>query len=127
MKTHAAAIRVAIHCLCFAIVICSATMTSALAQQPAPVADPIEGKWYGTTGFPTDRVEIGFEFKRNDKSELKAYLYQPLVNFYGLEVQGVLGRGADNYVLKASSLSVALHDGKLEGPYFALKGPISLA
>ena len=22
--------------------------------------DPIEGKWYGVTGFPTDRVELGF-------------------------------------------------------------------
>src|SRR5512132_3379325 len=125
MKTHAAAIRMAIHCLCLAIVIHSATMTSALAQQPAPVAGLIEGKWYGTTGFPTDRVEIGFEFKRNDKNELKAYLYQPLVNFYGLEVPGVVGREGDKYVLKEWSLSVALHDGKLEGTYFALKGPIS--
>jgi outer membrane protein assembly factor BamB len=126
MKTQFFSIRTAIQLLYFAVFICSITLMSALGQQAAAPADPIEGKWYGITGFPTDRVEIGFEFKRNDKNELKAYLYQPVVNFYGLEVPGVVSKVGDKYVLKEWSLSLALHDGKLEGTYFALNGPISL-
>jgi len=34
-----------------------------------PAADPIEGKWWGSAGFPTDRVELGLEFRRNEKGE----------------------------------------------------------
>jgi hypothetical protein len=33
-------------------------------EAPAP-ADPIEGKWSGQAGFPQDRVEIAFEFRRD--------------------------------------------------------------
>lgn len=126
MKTQVNSIRTSFQCVCFVVFIGSVTFTSVTAQQPAAAPDPIEGKWYGSAGFPTDRVEIGFEFKRNDKNELKAYLYQPVVNFYGLEVPGVLSKVGDNYVLKEWSLSLAMREGKLEGTYFALNGPISL-
>ena len=66
-----------------------AAQSPAPAERRAPSAEPdILGRWLGTAGFPTDRVEIGFEFKYNDKHELKAYLFQHLMNFYGLEIPG---------------------------------------
>jgi outer membrane protein assembly factor BamB len=125
MKTQVASIRTILN-ICSAVLICTVTSTIALGQQLTTAGDPIEGKWYGTAGFPTDRVEIGFEFKRNNKHELKAYLYQPVVNFYGLEVPGVVSKAGDEYAVKEWALSLTLRDGKLEGTYFPLKGPISL-
>ncbi|HXD31157.1 MAG TPA: hypothetical protein VN643_08570 [Pyrinomonadaceae bacterium] len=53
-----------------ALLLCAVIDASA---QTKTSPDPIEGKWYGVAGFPLDRVELGFEFKRNAKNELKAY------------------------------------------------------
>lgn len=89
-------------------------------------ADPIEGKWYGMAGFPQDRVEIGFEFRRNERGELQGYLYQPVMNFYGLPLDGVVSRTGDTYSVESFMLSVTLHEGRLEGTYFPLHAPISL-
>jgi outer membrane protein assembly factor BamB len=88
--------------------------------------DPIEGKWYGVAGFPVDRVELGFEFKRNAKNELKAYLYHPIMNFYGLEIPGLVVRDGNKYSNRDYILNVTLENGKLEGTYFSLRAPISL-
>src|SRR5918998_1009181 len=96
---------------------CSEIFGQVLAQTPAAAADAIEGKWYGMAGFPQDRVEIGFEFKRNEKQELKAYLYQPVMNFYGLELPGALKKEADKYVLEDVRMSLTFSEGKLSGTY----------
>jgi outer membrane protein assembly factor BamB len=106
------------------LLLIAAGTTFGQANSSAP--DPIEGKWYGVTGFPTDRVELGFEFKRNERQELKAYLYAPVVNFYGLELPGLVKREGRSYVNDAYRLSVTLTDGVLEGTYFPLKAPILL-
>src|SRR5262245_59008593 len=89
-----------------------ALSTGAIA---AAASDPIEGKWYGMAGTPLDRVEIGFEFKRNGKDELKAHVYEPVENFYGFELPGVVGRKDDKYVLRAWRVSLTLKNGRLEG------------
>lgn len=91
-----------------------------------PASDPIEGKWTGMAGFPQDRVQVGFEFKRNAQQEMKAYLYEPVVNFYGLELPGVLKKEEGKYTLAEYALSVTLQDSKLEGTYLPLNAPISL-
>jgi len=62
--------------------------------------DPIEGKWYGMAGSPQDRVELGFEFKRDDQGVLKAYHYIPVNNLYGVEISKVEREG-DTYHLRA--------------------------
>ncbi len=103
----------------------------ASASQPG-VTEPasITGKWYGTVGFPYDVVEIGFEIRRTASGELKAYLYQPVMNFYGLEVPGTLDwhaesgqyRNAD-YLL---NLGLSSDQQQLTGTYFSLKAPIQL-
>src|SRR5690242_21229516 len=41
------------------------------AAGPARPADPIEGKWYGKAGFPADRVDLGFEFAREDRKSTR--------------------------------------------------------
>src|SRR3982751_3496037 len=107
------------------------TMTNAIGhaiggQSPAHPADPIEGKWLGMAGFPQDRIEIGFEIKRNDRSELKVYMYEPVLNFYGLELPGVVIKQGEQYVLKEYQISVTAKNGGLEGTYFGLNAPISL-
>jgi len=84
-------------------------MALALLIAPAMVvaaADPIEGRWYGQVGFPQDRVDIGLEFRRNAAGELKAYLYQPVINFYGLELPGVVQVHGANYTLKEYGYSI---------------------
>lgn len=108
---------------------CALTSLNVAAQTPsAPAAtpDPVEGKWQGQAGFPHDRVEIGFEFKRNERGELKAYLYQSLMNFYGLEMPGELKRDGDKYVHEDYRMTLTLRDGRLEGTYFPLGAPITL-
>lgn len=103
-----------------ALILCS--LATAHGQTP----DPIEGRWAGTAGFPTDRVQISFEFKRNEKGELKAYLYQSVMNFYGLELPGVVNAKDGVYTHDDWVISLTLKDGRLEGTYFPLKAPISL-
>src|ERR1051325_2942779 len=100
-----------------ALFVCLLTLAHAAGQTPTNAPDPVEGKWYGMTGFPQDRVEVGFEFKRNEKGELKAYLYQPVINFYGLELPGTLNKVGDKYVHEDMRMSLTLHDGKLEGTF----------
>lgn len=108
--------------LALATFVCAASFATAVARPP----DPIEGKWSGTAGFPTDRVQIAFEFKRNEKNELKAYLYQSVMNFYGLELPGVVTVEGDTYTHDDWRIKLTLKDGKLEGTYFPLHAPISL-
>ena len=60
--------------------------------------------------FPQNRFELGFEIKRNEKGELKVYLYEPVLNFYGLELPGALERKGDEYVLGSYETSFRLMD-----------------
>ena len=96
------------------------------SPSPSPDPDPIEGKWYGMAGFPEDRVELGFEIRRSPQGELKVYLYEPVLNFYGLEVPGTLERRGDTYVLESYVTSFRLVDGRIEGTYMPLHDPMTL-
>lgn len=99
----------------------------AVAQGPsAPNPDPIEGKWWGAAGFPQDRIDLGFEIKRNAKGELKVYLYEPVLNFYGLEIPGTLDHDSTGYVLPSYVTSFQLVNGRIEGKYMPLHDPMSL-
>ncbi len=98
----------------------------ATADSPPPNSDPIEGKWYGVAGFPQDRVEMGFEFKRDPKGVLKAYHYLPVNNFYGLELPGDVEKENDKFLIRSCAVSLSFVGDKLEGTFFPLKAPISL-
>lgn len=98
----------------------------ALASAADAGRDPIEGKWLGQAGFPEDRIDVGLEFKRNGKGELKAYLYQPVLNFYGLELPGVVERDGATYTHKDYVMTFTLRDDTLAGTYMPLNAPATL-
>lgn len=87
---------------------------------------PIEGKWYGKAGFPTDRVDLGFEFKRDDKGGVTAALYGPIFNYYGLMVPGGLTHASDgSYVNQEWGFKLAVTNGEVTGVLFG-KTPVTL-
>ncbi len=100
-----------------------------LADGPPAAADvkpdPIEGKWIGMAGPPQDRVELGLEFKRDDKGEIRVRVYQHVSNFYGMEWPGAVRREGEKY-LNPPVLTATLRDGKLEGTYMSPPMPFSL-
>jgi outer membrane protein assembly factor BamB len=98
--------------LVLALLVSAGPPANAAAAAAAP--DPIEGKWFGLTGSPQDRVETGFEFRRNEKQEIKAYLYRPVINVYGAELPGVVARNGDGYVLKELGLAAVLRGDRLD-------------
>jgi len=101
-------------------------LAALFAGASAARADPIEGMWLGQVGFPKDRIAIGLDIHRNSQGDLKAYLYQPITNFYGLELPGVLKANGTHYDLKEYGFSLDLRDGTLEGTYSSLKEPMAL-
>lgn len=97
------------------------------AQAPASASpDPVEGKWLGTTGFPEDRIEIGFEIRRNEKGELAGFLYEPVLNLFGTALPGPITREDGRYVAKEMGLSLALDGDRLDGTFMSLEAPIEL-
>jgi outer membrane protein assembly factor BamB len=97
------------------------------AQAPTPPAESIEGKWAGMAGLPTDRVAIAFEIKRDTLGKLRAYLYQQVANFYGLELPGEIVKQGDKYTLKEWALNLTPTASGLEGTLYPIPVPISLA
>ena len=98
----------------------------------APVAgaerpdEPILGKWYGKAGTEKDRVDLGFEFRRDDKGAIMAALYGDIFNFYGLLVPGGLERQADgSYLNKDWGIKLTLKDGEADGVMFG-QTPVTL-
>jgi outer membrane protein assembly factor BamB len=112
----------------FTLAVCVGSFAPAAvhAETPAQNPEPVEGRWYGMAGFPQDRVELGFEFKRNDKGELKAYLYEPVLNFYGLELPGAVLRDGDKYTLPSYALEMTLQAGEVKGSYLGIYVPFEL-
>jgi len=96
------------------------------AAAPAPLPDPVEGKWRGEVGFPQDRVALWLDFERNAKGEMHGYMYLPIANFYGLDLGAVTREGA-KYRIEDSAISLDLGGGKLEGTFYPLNAPASFA
>lgn len=92
----------------------------------ASAADPILGNWLGTVAFESDRVVLALEFKLNDKGEIRASLYQPIINVFGQEFPGAFTLRDGTYSSPDSTLSCSIQDGKLVGTFSSLKMPISL-
>jgi len=103
-------------------------MAADILTRQRPAADPIEGKWYGSAGFPQDRVEIGFEFKRSEDGTIRAFLYDPVNNFYGLEIPGHVEEARGSYVIRSYVTSFHFkgdHD-HVEGTFFPLNFPLAM-
>jgi len=108
------------------LALCSTPTLSTNAQAPAATRDSIEGKWAGMAGLPTDRVAIAFEIKRDSVGKLRAYLYQQVSNFYGLELPGEIVKQGDKYVLKEWALNLTPKADGLEGTLYPIPVPILL-
>ena len=86
----------------------------------------IEGAWRGEIGFAADRVEIAFDFRRNEQGDLVAFLYQPVVNLYGVALPGTLHREEARFVNREFNLSLTRTAEGLEGTMTSLAMPITL-
>lgn len=101
------------------------TLCHCLAAQG--LLDRIEGKWKGFAGTPLDRVEIGFEFKRDSVGQLTASLYSPVANFYGLSLPGVMQSDSGRFELPSWLLVLVPRGDSLQGTMFFNRLPLSLA
>src|SRR5262245_44903855 len=73
----------------------SRAIVAVLAFVALPCAaqrDPIEGRWAGRVGRPTDRPDIALEIKRDSVGKLRAYLY--LFAFHGTPIGEVVRSGS---------------------------------
>ena len=96
-------------------------------SRPQRRRTPIPSKvWLGEAGFARDRVVVGFEFRRNDKQEVVGYLYQPVLNVYGMPLPGAFVRDTGRYVNAENRITLRLEDAKLEGTWSSLAFPVSL-
>lgn len=108
------------------LILASLIAASIGTARAADAPDPFVGKWYGRAGFPADRVDLGFEFKRDDKGAMTAALYGPIFNFYGLMIRGGLVRESDgSYVNKDWGFKLTVKNDAVEGVLFG-KTPVSL-
>jgi len=108
-----------------AIAVLLAASTFACASVLA-ADDSIEGPWRGEIASPTERVEIALDFRRNERGELVAYLFQPVINLYGVALPGSLQREGGRFVNHEYAMSLARTEDRLEGTMTSLGMPVSL-
>jgi outer membrane protein assembly factor BamB len=102
-------------------------VVAALAARNALAAsDPFEGLWLGTAGSVRERIEVGLDFRRNEAGELRLFLTQPVMNYFGAEL-GAVHREGDRVSLDEMGLALALKDGKLEGTFPGPNSPATFA
>lgn len=95
-----------------------------LLSFPLQPVQNLEGKWYGITGTTRDKIEIGFEFRSKATGEITGYLYEPELNFYGLESS--VSRQGNDFVLQDLGIALRWQEAKLIGTWSGLKIPIEL-
>ncbi len=86
--------------------------------------DSLEGKWLGTLEYSPEKYapgkyEIGLEFRRENTKEWKSFFYQPIMNFYGLELPGGIKQNGEAIILEALGMSLTLHNGIIKGTGFS--------
>lgn len=101
---------------------CSAFVTCTFASADT-ARDPIEGYWYGTTGNAKERIEVGFEFRRDASGKLVMRHTQPNMGYYGMEV-GEAKRDGKHVTNEQLALALDLDGDTLAGTF---PGPRSQA
>lgn len=105
-------------------VLCLAALSAASVHAADPPEDPLEGKWWGTTGTDLERVETGFEFRRDDSGKLHMRFTQPITNVFDYEDSSEIVRDGDRVTIESFALSLTLKGDTLTGTY---PGPRSKA
>ena len=93
------------------------TFAASSLAAAAPPPSPVEGHWWGSATTRQERVEIGFELRRNPAGELKAYLTQPIAGYYDLEMPGVVKVEGNRVTLEELKLELTLAGDRLSGRY----------
>ena len=88
------------------------------------VPDPLEGKWWGTTGTDRERVEVGFEFVRDAEGKLRMHFTQPITNVFDYADSSEIVREGDRVSIESFALALTLKGDTLTGTY---PGPKSKA
>ena len=105
-----------------ALCLCMGMESGAWATNAAP--DPLEGKWWGTTGTDRERVEVGFEFIRDAEGKLRMRFTQPITNVFDYADSSEIVREGDRVSIESFALALTLKGDTLTGTY---PGPRSKA
>ena len=106
-------------------------MVFALAAYPsqaalaAPAGDPLEGYWLGTAGSAKEKIDVGFEIRRDASGKLAVRLTEPIANYFGMEV-GEVKRDGERVTSEALALSMTLKGDALTGTYPGPNSPATL-
>ncbi len=113
-----------------ALVVASCLAVVAQSQQAAqPRAvppDSIVGLWLGTAGLPSNQIRIGFDIRQTPTGELRVWVTQPVINFYGYEIPGLLVRDSVGYKHDGMTLNLRFKNEMLEGEWMGLNAPLAL-
>ena len=101
----------------FAVVLLSLAVLAPAAQGAGDRVDPVEGKWWGTAGTARERIEVGFEFRRDDSGKLRLRFTQPILNVFDHADDAEVVRDGDRVVIEAHALSLTLEGDRLIGTY----------
>jgi outer membrane protein assembly factor BamB len=102
-------------------------MASVAARGGATTADAFVGRWLGETSFGADVVSIGFEFHRDAEGALAGLLYQPVLNVYGMSLQGPIVVEEGRLVEQSMALTLTQVGDRLEGSLSPAGLPVRLA
>ena len=109
-------ISIPVRSLFAAALVAIAAATTAVALPPLP-GSAVEGLWWGEVTTPQERVELGFELRRSEADELKAYLTQPIAGYWELEMPGVARFDGLQVTLEELKLALTLDGDLLAGTY----------
>ena len=102
---------------------CALALSTVLASAAAPAPDPIEGFWLGTAGTDKEKVDVGFEFRRDAAGKLMMKVTQPIMSYYGLDA-GEAKHDGDRITNESFALSLTRKGDTLTGTF---PGPRSTA
>ena len=88
--------------------------------------DPVEGAWLGTCGTDKERIEVGFEFRRDPAGKLRVKLTEPILNTFGCEDPGDVRREGNRVVVENLNADFRLEGDTLVGHYPGPRSPATL-
>ncbi|MEO7325930.1 MAG: PQQ-binding-like beta-propeller repeat protein [Dokdonella sp.] len=107
------------------VVLAALSTLGSAATKPRTGSDPVEGYWLGTTGTDKERIDLGFEFRRNDAGKLVVRVTEPNMGYYGMDL-GEAKRDRDRVMSEAVGLSLTLKGDTLNGTYPGPRGIATL-
>ena len=101
-------------------------VASTAARPPQLSVDRLEGKWRGMAGTPLDRIEMALEFKKDSAGRMTAFLYQPVGNYYALQLPGFVESDSGRFVIRSWAMQFEPAGDTLKGTLFFNHVPIAL-